>query len=277
MSLFKREHAPITEEAWKRIDAVARDALATSLKARRFVDVSDPLGWDYSALGLGRLDIADASPIDEVAFGLRRVQPLVETRVRCELDIWELDNLSRGAPDVDLAALESAARRAARFEDRAILLGLEQARIEGLAGSTSHAALEYEHEPAGFLSAVSSGMVSLRRAAIEGPFALVVDEETFLFLASAPTGYPFLKQVGSMLGGPVVESDLVEGGLLVSLRGGDFRLTLGQDFSVGYETHDSRTVRLFITESFTFRSMEPRAVISLERAGAKPRTKEKKA
>ena len=59
----------------------------------------------------------------------------------------------------------------------------------------------------------------------------------------------------------IVDSDLLSGGLLLSLRGDDFRLTLGQDFSVGYEAHDGRKLRLFLTESFTFHAMEPRAVV----------------
>lgn len=266
MSLFKREHAPITDEAWKKIDEAASDALATTLRARRFVDVSEPKGWDYSALGLGRLEIQDASPVEEVDYGLRTVQPLVETRVRCELDIWELDNLSRGAPQVELAPLEEAARRAARFEDQTLFLGLDKAGIEGMVETKAHPPQSFEHEPDRFLDAVSSAMLALRRSSVGGPFALIVGMETFLFLASAPTGYPLLERVGSLIEGPVLESDLFEGGLLVSLRGNDFCLTLGQDFSVGYETHDSRRIRLFITESFTFRTHEPRAVIRLSKS-----------
>jgi uncharacterized linocin/CFP29 family protein len=265
MSLFKREHAPITDKAWKAIDETTAGVLSTSLKARRFVDVSEPKGWDYSALGLGRLELAEGSPVEEVEYGLRSVQPLVEARVRCELDIWELDNLSRGAPHVELTPLEEAARRAARFEDQALLLGLENAGIEGIAQKQAHHAQPFEHEPDRFLGAVSSAMLALQRSSVGGPFALVVGVETFLFLASEPTGYPLLKRVGALVEGPVLETDLIEGGLLVSLRGNDFQLTVGQDFSVGYETHDSQRVRLFITESFTFRTMEPRAVIRLSR------------
>jgi uncharacterized linocin/CFP29 family protein len=69
--------------------------------------------------------------------------------------------------------------------------------------------------------------------------------------------------VSSLVGGPVLESELVSDGLLASLRGGDFEMILGQDFSVGYETHDSRSLRLFVTESFTFRIIEPAAVARL--------------
>jgi uncharacterized linocin/CFP29 family protein len=49
----------------------------------------------------------------------------------------------------------------------------------------------------------------------------------------------------------------------VSLRGGDVELVLGQDFSVGFESADTKKVTFFITESFTFRIIEPRAYVKL--------------
>jgi uncharacterized linocin/CFP29 family protein len=138
------------------------------------------------------------------------------------------------------------ARRAATFEDRALLLGLGEAGIEGLLHVSPREPIELRHEPGAFLDALSSGMLTLVRSAIGGPFALVAGTESFRFLASAPTRDP-----------------LLEGGLLVSLRGDDFRVSLGQDFSVGYEAHDGRKLRLFLTESFAFHAMEPRAVVRL--------------
>ena len=43
---------------------------------------------------------------------------------------------------------------------------------------------------------------------------------------------------------------------------GDFELTLGQDVSVGFEQQEGQKVRLFMTESFTFRVIEPQAVVA---------------
>jgi uncharacterized linocin/CFP29 family protein len=48
-----------------------------------------------------------------------------------------------------------------------------------------------------------------------------------------------------------------------SQRGGDAELTLGRDMSIGYHSHDERTVRLYFTESFTFRVVGPEAVVGL--------------
>jgi len=266
MSFLKREHAPLTEEAWQAIDEAARMALETSLTARRLVDVSEPRGFRFSALSLGRLDLAEDTPEPGVAFGLRRVLPLVETRVPFEVDIWELDNLSRGAEDVDLTSVEEAAARAAAFEDRAVLLGLPGTMEPGMSAAAGHPPVDFEHEANGFLEAVSGALLTFRRTSIGGPYALVTGRDTYLFLASAAAGYPLMKRVRDLIQGPILESHLVEGALLTSLRGGDFALTLGQDFAVGYETHDTRKVRLYLTESFAFQLVEPKAVMRFERS-----------
>jgi uncharacterized linocin/CFP29 family protein len=64
-----------------------------------------------------------------------------------------------------------------------------------------------------------------------------------------------------MLGGKVVYSPNIEGALLLPFDSKNLELTIGQDFSLGYETHDTKEVILFATESFTFRVLEPKAIV----------------
>jgi uncharacterized linocin/CFP29 family protein len=54
--------------------------------------------------------------------------------------------------------------------------------------------------------------------------------------------------------------------LLLSSRGGDFRLTVGQDLALGYTAHDVEGVDLYLTESFTFRVLEAAAAVAIARA-----------
>ena len=57
----------------------------------------------------------------------------------------------------------------------------------------------------------------------------------------------------------------------MSLRGGDFELHVGQDFSIGYLDHDAERVRLYLEESFTFWLLSPQAAIPLARQAAEPK------
>lgn len=55
----------------------------------------------------------------------------------------------------------------------------------------------------------------------------------------------------------------LDGAVLVSKRGGDFVLDVGQDLSIGYIRHDAELVTLYLEESFNFRVNEPDAVVVL--------------
>ena len=94
-------------------------------------------------------------------------------------------------------------------------------------------------------------------------------------LAAAEDGYPLAKRLTEqVLDGPLVRAAAIEGGVLLSVRGGDYELTVGQDLSIGYAAHDRQTVELYLTESFTFRVLEAgggrRLRVSRSRARAAP-------
>jgi len=69
--------------------------------------------------------------------------------------------------------------------------------------------------------------------------------------------------VKSILDGPVVRANAVDGAVVVSLRGGDFHLVCGEDVALGYRSHDEEKVRLYLEEAFTFRVHAPDAAVWL--------------
>jgi uncharacterized linocin/CFP29 family protein len=72
-----------------------------------------------------------------------------------------------------------------------------------------------------------------------------------------------MEHVRRLVEGPLVWAPGLDGSLVLSMRGDDFRLTVGEDFSVGYLGHDNETVRLYIEETFTFWLLSPQAAIPL--------------
>ena len=72
-----------------------------------------------------------------------------------------------------------------------------------------------------------------------------------------------IEHVRRLLEGPIVWAPGVDGAAVLSVRGGDFELTVGQDFSIGYLDHTPTTVRLYLQESFTFRVLSPEAAVPL--------------
>ncbi len=261
MDMLKRSLAPLTQEAWNEIESKAAEVLKTHLSARRVIKVEGPKGWNYNALPKGRLQLIEEKN-GEVCSGIYSVQPLVETRIVFELDRWEMDNIIRGAKDADLKPLEEAAEKIALFEESAIYNGYIDGQIEGLVEVASQE-LEFGDDANSIMESISKGMLLLKSAYAAGPYSLVVGDEGWKRINMVVNGYPLKKIIEELLGSEIIYAPTLEGALLLPYDHEDLEMTIGQDFSIGYEGHDLHKVRLFITESFTFRVMNPDLVIHL--------------
>lgn len=271
MNHLFRERAPITPAGWAEIEKEAKRTLRALLAARRVVDFKGPLGWGASDVELGRADpIASPPSGKDVQARLRRIQPLVELRIPFEMSRAELDAIDRGARDPDLDAVTAAAREIAIAEDRSIFHGYEAARITGICQARAKTAVPLGTSHADYPGAVSTALTKLRDDGIEGPFAVVLNDQLYKDLASrTDEGYPILSHVQRLVDGEIVWAPGLDGGLVISLRGGDFELSVGQDFSIGYLDHDLERVRLYIEESFTFLILTEQAAIPLSTGAGK--------
>jgi len=61
----------------------------------------------------------------------------------------------------------------------------------------------------------------------------------------------------------IIWAPAIEGGVVVTTRGGDFDLTIGQDISIGYLSHSETTVRLYFQETLTFLLLTTEAAVVL--------------
>ncbi len=260
MDILKRALAPITAQAWEEIESQAKRTLNATLSARKVVDVTEPQGIETGAVTLGRIDVP-TSQKSPVKYGIHKVLPMVEARIPFTLNIWELDNAVRGAEDIDFSSLEDAAQKIAQFEENIIYYGFAKANIDGLIKSSDHPTIKHPASGDALLSAVTDGINKFTTSAVEGPYSLVVNPQTWKTIQTQTKGYPLKKQVEDLIGGSIVLSNNIKESLLISERGGDTKMTLGQDYSIGYETHDPQKVRLFITVSFTFQVIDPAAFI----------------
>ncbi len=264
MQMLRRELAPISSEAWRLIDDQIAKSLRSKLSVRRFVDVKGPLGWAHAAEGQGHLEkLADQGG---VSYGVHKVRPLVEMRCPFSLDAWALDDALRGARDVDLSAAEAAADCAAAFEEKALYHGLKDAAIEGFANQSVHPEVKLQAgHGANIQAAIASALRMMQSdSTVCGPYALVagkaLQEEMDKMLGNHTLHNALLKLDGL---DEIIYSPYYDGAFLVSTRGGDFELTLGQDFSVGFQGIDKGKINLYIAESFTFAVFEPRAYVPL--------------
>ena len=269
MNHLFREKAPITPAGWEEIEKEARRTLRALLAARRVVDFKGPMGWDASDVELGRADpIASPANANEVQARLRRIQPLVELRIPFEMPRSELDAIDRGARDPDLDSVTAAARQIAIAEDRSVFHGYQAAHITGICQKRAGVAVPLGASHADYPLAVATALTRLRDEGVDGPFAVVLNEQLYKDLsARTDSGYPIISHVQRLVDGELVWAPGIDGGLVISQRGGDFELSVGQDFSIGYLEHDAEKVRLYLEETFTFLILTEQAAIPLAAGG----------
>jgi uncharacterized linocin/CFP29 family protein len=263
MDLLKRELAPISSKAWEEIDTIARETLRNTLSARSFLDIDGPHGISFTSVNSGRL-IVPENQKSEVLFGTYSVQPLTETRISFSLPMWELDNIERGATDADLESVVKAAREIALFEENAVFNGFKEGGITGINEIISGNEISASLENGAIMDAVSEAQTRLRRAGVNPSANLVVSPKFWNFLSRPTSGGTLRSLIEKQINGSVFWSDSIEGGILAANRGGDMRLTIGQDFSIGYQSHTTKEINLFLMESFTFTVDAPEALVGIK-------------
>lgn len=260
MDMLKKELAPLTDKAWDEINDRAREALKTQLSARKVLHVNGPNGWDYNVLTEGRLtNIEDNGK--GVNSGIYQVKPLTEARVVFELNRWELDNIERGAKDIDLGPLEEAVSKIAEFEDNTVFNGLESSNIKGLKTEAVNN-LQLGQDSSEIIANILEGKILLNNALAETPYSLIVGKDAWKIIQTKTEGYPLHRRIEHLIDGEIIFSKVIDGAFLIPFDHADLELTIGKDYAVGYENHDSKNVKLFITVSFTFRILDPEIIVS---------------
>ena len=266
MNHLLRPLAPISDSSWELLDEEARERLRGPLAARRLVDFSGPLGWEHSATNLGRVEQVKSPNGGGVSALRRRVLPLTELRADFEISLAELRDGDRGAVDAELAPLDAAAKQIAICENVAVFHGWKEAGVEGIAEASPIAPEPLGKSADDYPRSVARAAEAIRQGGVEGPYGLALgpDEYTRVIETAEHGGYPLWDHLAKILGGPIVWAPGLTGGVVLSLRGGDFLFESGQDLAIGYDHHDAESVHLYLEESFSFVVATPEAAAPLK-------------
>jgi uncharacterized linocin/CFP29 family protein len=263
MNNLHRELAPVSDAAWAQIEEETTRTLKRYLAGRRVVDVPSAAGISLSAVGTGHLKPI-AAPDEGILARQREVKPLVELRVPFELSRATIDDVERGAEDADWQPAKDAAKKIAFAEDRAIFNGYHDAGIQGIRESTSNPIEALPGDVRAYPDAVAHALGQLRLVGVSGPYSIVLGAAEYTALAETRDhGYPVLEHVKRIVDGNLIWAPAIEGAFVVTTRGGDFELSIGQDISIGYLSHSDSAVRLYLQESFVFRVLTSEASVAL--------------
>jgi uncharacterized linocin/CFP29 family protein len=264
MNNLHRELAPVSDEAWAQIEAEAARTFKRNLAGRRVVDVAGPAGFAFAAAGTGRVQDIDP-PADGVAARLRRVAPLVELRAPFTLSRQEIDDVARGAQDADWQPVKDAARRVAFAEDGAIFEGYEAAGIKGIRQGSGNQPVTLPADVREYPVAIAQALSQLRVAGVDGPYSVVLSARAYTEVSETRDhGYPIIEHIRRQLSGDIIWGPAISGAIVLTTRGGDFGLQLGQDLSIGYLSHTDTEVILYLQESLTFLVYTSEAAVACE-------------
>jgi uncharacterized linocin/CFP29 family protein len=267
MNNLHRELAPISDAAWSEIEEETSRTIKRYLAGRRVVDVQGPGGIALSAIGTGHLRNV-AAPGDGILARQREVKPLVELRVPFELDRQQIDDVERGANDSDWQPAKDAARLLAFAEDRAIFEGYAAAGIAGIREGTSNPVLTLPPDVRAYPDVVAQALSQLRLEGVNGPYSVLLGADAYTALSeTSDHGYPVLRHIKSLVDGEIIWAPAINDAFVMTTRGGDFGLYLGEDVSIGYSSHDDKTVRLYLQETFTFLLLTTEASVALTAKG----------
>ena len=263
MDNLHRELAPVSAAAWADLEDEASRTFRRHVAGRRIVDVAGPDGVQLSAVGTGHQHAID--PVsDGVVAHARRSQPIVELRVPFTVDRQQVDDVQRGAKDADWQPVKDAARQLAFAEDRAIFEGYAAAGIAGVRASSSNPAITLPTAVLDYPNAVSQAVSALRLAGVNGPYTLALSADLYTAVSeTSDQGYPIHEHIARIVDGEIIWAPAIDGAFLLSTRGGDFELHIGQDVAIGYLAHDTTTVQLYLQETLTFLVYTTEAVVTL--------------
>jgi uncharacterized linocin/CFP29 family protein len=203
-------------------------------------------------------------PREGVLARQREVKALVELRVPFELSRTAIDDVERGANDSDWQPAKDAAKLMAFAEDGAIFEGYTHAGIVGLREGTSNPTKSLPSDVRQYPDVIARGLSQLRLVGVNGPYCVMLGAEAYTALAeTSDQGYPVLEHVKRLVDDKIIWAPAIDGAFVVTTRGGDFELHIGQDLSIGYLHHTDAAVRLYLQETFTFLLLTSEASVAL--------------
>ena len=222
-----------------------------------------PSGTGLSAVGTGHVRTITA-PAKGILAQQRDVKALVELRVPFELDRQAIDDVDRGANDSNRQPAKDAARQIAFAEDGAIFEGYAASGIEGIRKGTSNPIATLPSDVREYPEAIAHGLSRLRLVGVNGPYSVLLGADAYTALAeTSDHGYTVLEHVKRLVNDQIIWAPAIAGAFVLTTRGGDFELHIGQDVSIGYLSHNDAAVRLYLQETFTFLLLTAEAAVAL--------------
>jgi len=264
MDYLRRNAAPLSERVWHALDEATAQAARHVMAARRIATFDGPRGWDHTATRLGTMTPCQTRE-GRAAVCVPEVVLLSEVRVDFSLPWSSIEVFERGAPVLDTAPADSAAREGALAEDRIAFYGDPVGNGFLTSRESPRVKAQDWSRPGQLVADLLRAVETLDALGIPGPYEAVLPiARYYAYLQADDSGYPAARQLKDVLAAVHRSTVITRAGAVFSTRGGDFVLTVGGDLAVGYRLHDRDAVHLFCVETLAPQTVTPEAVCLLE-------------
>ena len=261
MKFLNRETSPIAVAVWSQIDNVFTPLLSQRLKLRTLVGFT-PVPFETDAIATGNLNILSSS--EHLTLSVREPIRMIEVRYDFDMPKSVVEDFKRDKSDFDNTVFKHVANRFSAVENSLILEGVKEAQIEGILKNIPRKPI-HAKSTKGLIDAVASMIAAFGAEFVEGPYKLVLSTATLIKMVGESEGGVSIKSRLEILLGAnffVVCENIGDDKILaLSQRGGDFALYNGLDVSIGYAEEKTDSYALFMSESCTFRIINPEAAL----------------
>lgn len=268
-AILQQHLAPFDLGVWNIIEEESKERLQQHLIGRKIVDVESPKGLEFSSINTGlreRLKNGSKVPKEQELY-VRQTLPVFEIFQPFEITKEDVENIYRGCGELkDTDSLEKAVKAFSESENQIVFQGNSQQKLSGVFGSAETLTLK-SSDTEKVVEETVKAMEMMKKAYVGGPYVMLVNYEDYAMLLSAP-GYPVAKKLLAILGegGKIIPNDEVGKQIVItSTRGGDYKLHLGNDISIGYRGETKTHYELFYFESLTFEVKTPEACVLIKR------------
>jgi uncharacterized linocin/CFP29 family protein len=119
---------------------------------------------------------------------------------------------------------------------------------------------------------IAQALSQLRLVGVNGAYSVVLSADTYTGLSETRDhGYPVLEHIRRLIDGEIIWAPAITGAFVLTTRGGDFDLHIGEDVSICYFGHDDKIVRLYLERTFTFLLLTTERSVAL--SGSEPKSR----
>lgn len=114
--------------------------------------------------------------------------------------------------------------------------------------------------------AVTQALSALRLAGVDGPYSVLLSADLYTAVSeTSDHGHPIRTHIERLIPeGEIIWAPAIDGAFVLTTRGGDFDLRIGQDVSIGYLAHNAETVDLYFQQSLQFLVYTAEAAVALQ-------------